>query len=135
MLGAYNFYLRAVATRLQEALKDPDKAHDLRAPLRSIDGFSQAVLEDYQGLLDAQGIKYLQQVRQSAQEMAHLIDDLLSLSRLTRHEIRRDRVDLSRLACAPGGRHHPERCVRQWRRDSAPSGARKSLGQCLEIHR
>ena len=73
-------------------------AHDLRAPLRSIDGFSLAVLEDCEKLLDAKGTKYLRQVRESAQEMAQLIDDLLSLSRLTRHEIRRDRVDLSRLA-------------------------------------
>ncbi len=88
-------------------------AHDLRAPLRTIDGFSQAVLEEYEGSLDAQGIKYLRQVRQSAQEMALLIDDLLSLSRLSRHELRRDRVDLSRLArliaermkvTEPGGR-------------------------------
>src|SRR3989454_9087563 len=52
-------------------------SHDPRAPLRSIDGFSQAVLEDYAGKLDAAGQQYLQRVRASSQQMATLIDDLL----------------------------------------------------------
>ncbi len=73
-------------------------AHDLRTPLRAIDGFSQALTEDYGDRLDAEGRRYLVRVRQSAQRMAELIDDLLTLSRVTRSELRRDRVDLSALA-------------------------------------
>ncbi len=73
-------------------------SHDLRSPLRSIDGFSQALLEDYAGDLDAQGQDYLQRVRNAAQRMGQLIDDLLQLSRLTRGEMRRTTVDLSALA-------------------------------------
>jgi len=75
-------------------------AHDLRAPLRSIDGFSQALLEDYTEKLDADGKKYLSFVRTSAQQMALLIDDLLALSRVTRSELRREGVDMSALARA-----------------------------------
>ncbi len=73
-------------------------AHDLRAPLRSIDGFSHAVLEDYASLLDTQGQKYLGFVREAAQNMAQLIDDMLVLSRVTRSELQREQVDLSALA-------------------------------------
>ncbi len=73
-------------------------SHDLRAPLRSIDGFSQALLEDYTDKLDAEGKDHLQRVRAAAQNMGQLIDDLLNLSRLTRSEIRREPVDLSALA-------------------------------------
>lgn len=73
-------------------------AHDLRAPLRSIDGFSHAVLEDQGHLLDAQGQKYLGFVRDAAQTMAQLIDDMLILSRVTRSEIQRETIDLSELA-------------------------------------
>jgi len=73
-------------------------SHDLRAPLRSMDGFSQALLEDHGDKLDAEGKKYLQHVRESAQQMARLIDDLLGLSRVTRSELRREPVDLGALA-------------------------------------
>lgn len=73
-------------------------AHDLRAPLRSIDGFSQAVLEDYAGKLDPEGNHYLQRIRAGAQRMGQLIDDMLNLSRVTRGELRLERVDLSALA-------------------------------------
>jgi two-component system, NtrC family, sensor kinase len=75
-------------------------AHDLRAPLRSIDGFSQALLEDYNDKLDDGGKKYLRFIRESAQHMAQLIDDLLTLSRVTRSELHREPVDLSALALA-----------------------------------
>jgi PAS domain S-box-containing protein len=75
-------------------------AHDLRAPLRSIDGFSQAVMEDNADQLDAMGKSYLVRVRAAAQRMAHLIDDLLSLSRVSRSELRREKVDLSLVARA-----------------------------------
>jgi two-component system, NtrC family, sensor kinase len=73
-------------------------AHDLRSPLRSVDGFSQALLEDYADKLDDEGKSYLRHLRESAQQMAQLIDDLLSLSRVTRIEFQRQQVDLAAIA-------------------------------------
>jgi PAS domain S-box-containing protein len=73
-------------------------SHDLRAPLRSIDGFSQALLEDYGNTLDAQGQDYLQRIRGAAQRMAELIDALLGLSRVTRAELSREPVDMTAMA-------------------------------------
>jgi light-regulated signal transduction histidine kinase (bacteriophytochrome) len=73
-------------------------SHDLRAPLRSIDGFSQAILEDYTDKLDEQGRNYLQRVRSNTQKMGELIDDLLKLSRVTRSEMKLEMVNLSTLA-------------------------------------
>jgi PAS domain S-box-containing protein len=70
-------------------------SHDLRAPLRGIDGWSQALLEDYYEQLDEQGKQYIERVRSETQRMGFLIDDMLKLSRLTRAEMTRQRVDLS----------------------------------------
>jgi PAS domain S-box-containing protein len=75
-------------------------SHDLRAPLRGIDGFSQALLEDYQEKLDDTGKSYLDRVRKAAKHMAHMIDDMLKLSRVTRSEFQDESVDLSNLVRA-----------------------------------
>jgi light-regulated signal transduction histidine kinase (bacteriophytochrome) len=75
-------------------------SHDLRAPLRSIDGFSQLLLEDCAATLSDKGQDYLKRVRASAQRMGNLIDDLLQLSRVGRAAIHRDRIDLSAIANA-----------------------------------
>jgi PAS domain S-box-containing protein len=72
-------------------------SHDLRAPLRSIDGFSQAVLEDYGDELGGEGRNYLQRIRRASQNMGQLIDDMLNLSRVSRYEMHRESVDLSAL--------------------------------------
>ncbi|WP_051180662.1 CHASE domain-containing protein [Thermithiobacillus tepidarius DSM 3134] len=73
-------------------------SHDLRAPLRAIDGFSLVLLEDYDGILDTAGRDYLARIRRASQRMGQLIDDLLNLSRITRSEMHREAVDLSELA-------------------------------------
>jgi light-regulated signal transduction histidine kinase (bacteriophytochrome) len=89
-------------------------AHDLRAPLRSIDGFSLALLEDYSEHIPAEGKTYLGHVRESAQHMARLIDDLLSLSRLGRTRLHRASIDLAaiaRIVAARLRRDHPDRAV------------------------
>jgi PAS domain S-box-containing protein len=73
-------------------------SHDLRAPLRGVDGFSQALMEDYGDRLDEEGKDYLKRVRAGVQRMGKLIDDLLNLSRLTRGQMSVSDVDLSKMA-------------------------------------
>jgi PAS domain S-box-containing protein len=73
-------------------------SHDLRAPLRAIDGFSLALLEDCGELLNEDGKHYLERVRLASQKMANLIEDLLKLSRITRREIIRTEINLSNIA-------------------------------------
>ena len=70
-------------------------SHDLRAPLRGIDGFGHALQEEYGDRLDGQGRHYLERIRGGAQRMGQIMDDLLDLSRLSRHELIRTTVDLS----------------------------------------
>jgi PAS domain S-box-containing protein len=73
-------------------------SHDLRAPLRSMEGFSSALLEDYADKLDEQGKQYLKHVQEASDLMGRLIDDLLKLSRVTRSEMTREEVDLTEMA-------------------------------------
>jgi two-component system, sensor histidine kinase and response regulator len=89
-------------------------SHDLRAPLRVIDGFSQALLEDYADKLDQEGKENLQRVRAATRRMGELIDDMLNLSRVTRSEMRLESVNLSELAqtiAAELQRSQPDRRV------------------------
>ena len=72
-------------------------SHDLRAPLRSIDGFSLALLEDYQGKLDDTGRNYINKIRAAAQHMGLLIEDMLKLSRITHAEFHHESIDLSKI--------------------------------------
>jgi PAS domain S-box-containing protein len=79
-------------------------AHDLRAPLRAIDGFGQALEEDCAGKLAPDAADHLKRIRSSAQHMGELIDGLLGLSRVTRGELARERVDVTRIAQSSGAR-------------------------------
>jgi PAS domain S-box-containing protein len=73
-------------------------SHDLRAPLRAIDGFSQILLEKYSNKIDERGISYLQKVRSGSQNMAQLIDHLLQLARIPRLNMTRQSIDLGIIA-------------------------------------
>ena len=75
-------------------------SHDLRAPLRAIEGFSQALIEDHAAALAAEGKDYLQRVHTAAGRMSHLIDALLEMSRVGRVPLAHDNVDLSAIARA-----------------------------------
>jgi light-regulated signal transduction histidine kinase (bacteriophytochrome) len=89
-------------------------SHDLRAPLRSVDGFSQALLEDCYNQLDTSGQDYLNRIRAATQRMGYLIDDLLTLSRVTRSDIQIESVNLSRLAheiCTDLQQRQPDRSI------------------------
>jgi light-regulated signal transduction histidine kinase (bacteriophytochrome) len=108
-------------------------SHDLRAPLRSIDGFCKVLLEDYGVHLDAAGQSHLQRVRVAAQRMGQLIEDMLNLSRVTRGELRRVPVNLSHLAREITGelaRRDPERKVRL---SIAPNAEVSGDGNLLRI--
>jgi signal transduction histidine kinase len=105
-----NRKLRASNAEMNEARKAAEMAgreleafsysvsHDLRAPLRSIDGFSLLLLEKHAASLDPNAKEYLHRVRASAQRMARLIDDLLELARVSHSELVREAVDLSKIA-------------------------------------
>lgn len=89
-------------------------SHDLRAPLRHIDGLAAALLEDYADKLDAPGRDYLTRIRAAAVRMANLIEDLLRLSRVTRAELKVADTDLSNIAQSiidDLRREHPQRMV------------------------
>ena len=73
-------------------------SHDLRAPLRALDGFSLALLEDYKDTIDQEGQTYLLRIRSASQRMSDMVDALLNLSRVTRSELQRTQVNLSAVA-------------------------------------
>ncbi len=73
-------------------------SHDLRAPLRTIDGFSQILIDEYSAVLDEPGRGYLERVRAGSQRMAKLIDDLLELARVTRRDLQIRQCDLTAMA-------------------------------------
>lgn len=75
-------------------------SHDLRAPLRCIDGYSLTILEDYDSKLDSHGRHYLKRMRTASQHMAQLIDDMLRLSRVVRSELQKKSVNISEMASA-----------------------------------
>ncbi|MCF6157983.1 MAG: PAS domain S-box protein [wastewater metagenome] len=89
-------------------------SHDLRAPLRSIDGFSRALMEDCAHTVEEQGKNYIQRIQAASQRMGHLIEDLLNLSRVTRSTMSPKSVDLSALVKAIANEvkeKQPERCA------------------------
>jgi PAS domain S-box-containing protein len=107
-------------TQLQAAVDELEAfsysvSHDLRAPLRSIDGFSQALIEDAGPSLTPEAKRHLDRIRAATLRMAHLIDDLLGLSRVARSEMTRERVDVTDLAgriLAELARQSPDRSVK-----------------------
>lgn len=100
-------------------------SHDLRAPLRAIDGFSNTLLKNYRDSLDERGQDYLQRVRNAAQRMGRLIDDILGLSRATRAEMHVQRVDLTKMA---------EEIIQDLRRSQPERKAETEVQQGLEAN-
>jgi PAS domain S-box-containing protein len=95
--------VRQRTAALESAIKELEAfsysvSHDLRAPLRALDGFSRLLVEDYDDLLDEQGREYLARIRRNSQRMGELIDDLLELSRVSRAEVNRSLTNLSETA-------------------------------------
>ncbi len=91
------------ANKLEQSNKELESfgysiSHDLRTPLRAIDGFSKALLDEYSGKLDEHACHYLQRVRTAAQKMSTLINDLLDLSRVSRGALQKESINLTELA-------------------------------------
>jgi light-regulated signal transduction histidine kinase (bacteriophytochrome) len=102
-LSASEHSLREQSIQLEAANKELEAfaysvSHDLRAPLRAIKGFSQILLLDFSANMNKEGMDFLQRISQAASQMSELIESLLSLSRLTRGELNREKIDLSQIA-------------------------------------
>jgi len=111
--------VRERTAQLEAAMRELESfsysvSHDLRAPLRAIDGFGQALVEDFPEQLPADAKRYLSRIRTSTQHMAQLIEDLLNLARVSRGTLERRTVDLSQVARQVVGelqQHEPGRAV------------------------
>ena len=102
-LNKLNEELKREATKLEDANNELEAfaysvSHDLRVPLRAIDGFSRIVIEDYEAELDEEGVRLLNIIRENTKKMGQLIDDILLLSRAGRQEMNLGKLDLSALA-------------------------------------
>ena len=112
-------------------------SHDLRAPLRSISGFSAALEEDFGADLPDEARDYLQRIQKASERMGLLIDDLLNLSRVSRYDMRREQVNLSALAAkiveqlreqTPG----PQRCLHDSARHYGDRATATCCASCLK---
>jgi signal transduction histidine kinase len=108
-------------------------SHDLRAPLRRIDSFAGALEESHAGGLDATGLRFLANIREAAQQMSQLIDDVLHLSRVTRAELRQHEVDLSALAAHSVERHREAEPAREVVARIRPGVSTRGDGPLLRI--
>ena len=130
-LEAANTELEAANTELEAF--SYSVSHDLRAPLRALDGFSLALLEDYGRDLEGDAADYLRRIRAASQRMARLIDDLLMLSRMTRRGMTWERVDLSALARSIGGELGDDDPGRQVVFTVAPKMTAEGDAQLLDV--
>ncbi|HZM47755.1 MAG TPA: ATP-binding protein [Burkholderiales bacterium] len=95
--------IEQLTDRLEQAARELESlsysvSHDLRAPLRAIDGFSRILEEDYADRLDSEGVRVLSVIRESSSKMGRLIEDVLTFSRLGRKPMTADAIDMARLA-------------------------------------
>lgn len=102
-LNDLNKQLQNQSEKLEDANQELEAfaysvSHDLRVPLRAIDGFSRILVEDYEDTLDEEGIRLLNIVRENTAKMGHLIDDILLLSRASRQEMVLNEIDMAALA-------------------------------------
>lgn len=144
-LEILNAELTDLTIKLDEANRELESfsysaSHDLRAPLRAIDGFSRIVLGEHSQSLDADGHELLRRIRTAAQHMGQVIDDLLRLASIGRAELRMEELDLSaltRVIAAELAAAHPERTVHMsiaddLRARADPGLLRRALQNLLE---
>lgn len=112
-LNDLNQKLKIQTEKLEDANQELEAfaysvSHDLRVPLRAIDGFSRILVEDYKDTLDDEGIRLLNIVRDNTAKMGRLIDDILLLSRASRQEMKLNELDIAALAKSVYGEFHTD---------------------------